>query len=128
MLAVPLIMLAILAMRIGLDKANLPFTQAVNFESWCCVQPGKPDKARILAMLEKAGGRHLVIVKPKDNKDDFFQWIYNGADIDQAPVVWARDIGLTQDRALLEHFRDRKVWQLDPNAQPPRLTPFSGVE
>jgi hypothetical protein len=126
-IAAPAIMLAILALRISLEQMHLPFTQAVNFESWCCVQPGNRNKARVMETLQKIGGKHLVIVKPKNNKDDFFQWIYNDADIDQAPVVWARDIDPEQDRALLEYFRDRTVWQLDPNAQPARLTPFSGT-
>jgi hypothetical protein len=126
-LAAPLIMLVILAVRIGLEKFHLPFTQAVNFESWCCVQPGNQNKARILAMLEKTGGKHLVIVKPKDNPNDFLQWIYNAADIDASPVVWARDLGAEKDRALVEYFRGRNVWLVDPNTQPARITPYSAA-
>jgi hypothetical protein len=124
MLAAPVIVLVILAVRIGLEKFHLPFTQAVNFESWCCVQPGNQNKARILAMLQKTGGKHLVIVKPKDNPNDFLQWIYNAADIDASPVVWARDLGPEQDRALVEYFRGRTVWLVDPNPKPARITPY----
>jgi hypothetical protein len=126
-LAAPLIMLAILAVRIGLEKFHLPFTQRVNFESWCCVQPGNQNKARILSILEKSGGKHLVIVKPKNNPDDFLQWIYNAADIDASQVVWARDLGPAQNRALLDYFRERTVWLVDPNAQPASITPYSGA-
>jgi hypothetical protein len=126
-LAAPVIMLVIIAVRIGLEKFHRPFTQTVNFESWCCVQPGNQNKARVLAMLEKAGGKHLVIVKPKDNPDDFLQWIYNAADIDASPVVWARDLGPEQNRALLEYFRGRRVWLVDPNQQPASITPYSGA-
>jgi len=126
-LAAPVIMLLILAVRVGLEKSHLPFTQAVNFESWCCVQPGNQNKARVLEMLEKTGGRHLVIVKPKDNPSDFLQWIYNAADIDASPVVWARDLGPEKDRALVEYFHGRSVWLVDPNAQPASITPFSGA-
>jgi len=123
-LAAPAIMLVILAVRIGLEKAHLPFTQRVNFESWCCVEPGNQNKERVLETLEKLGGKHLVIVKPKDNPNDFLQWIYNSADIDASPVVWARDLGPEQDRALLEYFRGRQVWLVDPNAQPATLRPY----
>jgi hypothetical protein len=123
-LVVPLIVLAILAVRIGLEKFHLPFTQAVNFESWCCVQPGNQNKARVLETLEKIGGKHLVIVKPKDDPNDFLQWIYNAADIDASGVVWARDLGPAQNRALLEYFRGRTVWLVDPNPQPARITPY----
>ncbi len=125
MLAAPAIMLVILAVRIGLEKSHLPFTQAVNFESWCCVQPGNQSKVRVLETLEKIGGKHLVIVKPKDNPNDFLQWIYNAADIDASPVVWARDLGPEEDRALVNYFRGRSVWLVDPNTQPARITPLS---
>jgi len=124
-LAAPMIMALILAVRIGLEKFHLPFTQANNFESWCCVQPGNQSKARILAMLEKSGGQHLVIVRPKNNPDDFLQWIYNAADIDGAPVVWARDLGPEENRALVGYFRGRSVWLVDPNVQPARITPYA---
>jgi hypothetical protein len=127
-LAGPLLMLAILGIRIGLEKAQLPFTQANNFESWCCVQPGNQSKARILGMLEKSGGRHLVIVKPKDDPNNFLQWIYNGADIDGQPVVWARDLSADENRKLIEYFRGRKVWLVDPNMQPAGIRPYSGAE
>jgi hypothetical protein len=127
-LAAPAIMLVILAVRIGLEKVHLPFTQRVNFESWCCVEPGNQNKERVIETLEKLGGKHLVIVKPKDNPNDFLQWIYNAADIDASPVVWARDMGPTEDRALLEYFRGRQVWLVDPNAQPAKLTPYSGAQ
>ena len=125
-LAGPMIMIVILAVRIGLEKSHLPFTQANNFESWCCVQPGNQNKARILETLEKTGGQHLVIVKPKDNPDDFLQWIYNAADIDRSQVVWARDLGAERNRALVDYFRGRTVWLVDPNMEPARITPYAG--
>jgi hypothetical protein len=68
-----------------------------------------------------------VIVKQKDNPNDFLQWIYNAADIDASQVVWARDLGPEQDRALVRYFHDRRAWLVDPNPQPARLTPFSGA-
>ncbi len=124
-LAAPVIMVLILALRIGLQKVNLPFTQANNFESWCCVQPGNQGKAQILAMLEKAGGKHLVIVKAKNDPNNFLQWIYNAADIDASPVVWARDLGPEENRSLVQYFQGRTVWLVDPNVQPARITPYA---
>ena len=118
------IMLLILGVRIGLEQFRLPFTQKTNFFSWCCVAPMNPNKAPILAMLEKNGGKHLVIVKPKSDPQNLFQWIYNDADIDASPVVWARDMGADLNRPLIDYFRDRKVWLVDPNLNPPLLTPY----
>lgn len=54
-----------------------------------------------------------------------FQWIYNAADIDASPVVWARDMGGQENQALLKYFHDRQVWLLDPNVEPPQIAPFT---
>jgi hypothetical protein len=121
----PLIIMLVLGVRIGLGAMHLPFTQRVNFQSWCCVKPGNPNKARILAILDRTDGRHLVLVKPKIDPDNVFQWIYNDADIDGSKVVWARDMGVEGNRSLLEYFRDRKIWVVDPNVDPATILPYS---
>jgi hypothetical protein len=121
----PFIMLLILGVRVGLGAMHLPFTQKVNFQSWCCVKPGNPNKARILAMLDSTDGKHLALVKPKTDPDNVFQWIYNDADIDASKIVWARDMGAEGNRALIEYFRDRKIWVVDPNVEPATIVPFS---
>lgn len=121
----PVIVMVIVVTRMGLEAAHLPFTQAVNYQSWCCVEPQSPAKAQIRAMLDGAAGRHLVLVKPKTNPDNVFQWIYNDADIDASKIVWARDMGAQGNATLLSHFHDRVVWTLDPNVNPPRLVRLS---
>ena len=121
----PAIMLLILCVRLGLGAMQLPFTQRVNFQSWCCVKPGNPNKARILGILNQTDGRHLVLVKPKTDPDNVFQWIYNDADIDGSKVVWARDMGARENRALLDYFHDRKIWIVDPNVDPAAIFPYS---
>jgi hypothetical protein len=123
--AAPMILVTILGVRIGLQAFGLPFTQAVNYQSWCCVKPGNPNKARIRAMLERIGGKHLVLVKPKTDPANAFQWIYNDADIDASSVVWARDMGPEGNRDLLRYFRDRKVWLVDPNTEPAAIAAFA---
>ena len=42
------------------------------------------------------------------------EWVYNGADIDGAKVLWARDLGLEQNDKLFAYFRDRTVWLVEP--------------
>src|SRR5262249_51707367 len=112
---------AILIIRISLGLLHLPYTQRVNFASWCCEQPGNPNRARIEAYLTGTAGEHLVLVKPKTDENNLFQWIYNRAEIDYAPIVWARDMGPDENRKLLEHFAGRKVWLVDPNVEPATL-------
>jgi hypothetical protein len=124
-IALPAILLVILAVRIGLEKLHLPFTQKVNYDSWCCVKPGNLNKARILAMVEQAAGRHLVLVKPKTDPANVLQWIYNDADIDASRVVWARDMGPQANESLLEYFHDRTIWLVDPNVEPAQLSRYA---
>jgi hypothetical protein len=123
LVAAPAVLVLILGTRIVLEKAHLPFTQKFNYQSWCCIQPGNPNKPRIVEMLEKLGGRHLVLVAPKTDPDNVFQWIYNDADIDASQIVWARDMGSPNNRALLDYFHGRKVWLLNPNVEPAQITP-----
>ena len=53
-----------------------------------------------------------------------WEWVYNGADIDHAKIVWARDMGNDQNEELLRYYNDRRVWLLDADAGPPQLTPY----
>src|SRR5205085_61052 len=64
-------------------------------------------RQQIAHALLARGGKHLVIVSP-----DVFDAVYNGADIDHAPIVWAHDLGAERDRALVNYFHDRTVWHL----------------
>ena len=60
----------------------------------------------------------------------FREWVYNEADIDQAKIVWAREMDDAQNRKLLEHFSDRTVWLAEVDHQydsPPKLTPYPAV-
>jgi hypothetical protein len=79
-------------------------------------------RAKILAELTARAGRDLVIVSYRPDHFVHDEWVYNAADIDAAPVVWARDMGAENTR-LMEYFRDRTVWRLDPDERLLRLVP-----
>jgi hypothetical protein len=90
---------------------------------------GNLERAAMLHQLQQLPGPQLVIVKYGSNHDVDREWVYNDADIDGAKVVWARDMGKDANQELLQYFRDRKIWFLEPDkpspdSPSPRLTPY----
>ena len=86
---------------------------------------GNLDRAAIVRQLKGEPGHHLVIVRYQPaygvNHDVDHEWVYNAADIDAAKIVWARDMGDSQNQELLRYFRDRHVWLLNGDQPQPRL-------
>ena len=74
--------------------------------------------------LESDGGRQLVVVRYGPNHDMHEEWVYNHADIDGSAVIWARDMGDARNRELLDYYRDRRVWLLEPDRPAPALDPY----
>ena len=70
------------------------------------------ERAGILKELKADGRQHLVIVRYGPMHLQNHEWVYNEADIDEARVVWAREMERPQMPRLLEYFRERQVWIL----------------
>jgi hypothetical protein len=117
-------MTLVLALRIGAQNLGLPYTQKLNYQSWCCKVQGNMNKQRITRALERIPGDHLVIVKTKTDPFNLLQWIYNAADIDASRIVWARDLGTERDAQLVSYFHGRQVWVVDPNVEPATLEKY----
>jgi hypothetical protein len=73
--------------------------------------------------LHREPGKQLVFVR-RSPWSASGEWIHNGADIDAAKIVWARDLG-EHNQKLLDYYRSRKAWLLEPDAIPPRLGPYT---
>ena len=111
-------MALVLALRIAAQDVGLPYTQKLNYQSWCCRVQGNLNKYRIAADLDRKTGKQLVFVRAKTDPNNLFQWIYNDADIDGSRIVWARDLGPERDAELARYFSGRQVWMVDPNVEP----------
>ena len=94
---------------------------------WTGPQAWSLERARILASLEEDGDRHLVIVRYGTQHHPYEEWVYNAADIDHANVVWAREMDAARNRELLQYFKNRRAWRLEPDANPPKLTPYHSL-
>ena len=120
----PATMILVLTLRIAAQQAGLPYTQKLNFQTWCCRVEGNQNKPRIIAELAKTPGNHLVFVKPKTDPANLYQWIYNGADLTTSRDVWARDLGDSENAQLAASMTGRTVWMVDPNINPATLAPY----
>jgi hypothetical protein len=88
-------------------------------------RPMGGERARVLAELDSLPGRHLVFVRYGPDHDSLPEWVYNEADIDRSKVVWARDMGDAQNAELINYFKGRHVWLVQPDEDPPKLSPYS---
>jgi hypothetical protein len=106
-------------------------TQAHNWQTRLRLRPrvgSVGSRALVEAQLTGQGARHLVLVSYGPGHDVGNEWVYNRADVNGAPIVWARDMGPEDNRELLAYYSDRKVWRLQVNrgADRPELTLLRG--
>lgn len=75
----------------------------------------RPQPAHARSVVEKQllsdDQKDLVIVSYADDYPITRDWVYNAADIDASPIVWARDMGTEKNARLLEYFAGRKIWR-----------------
>lgn len=85
----------------------------------------RTNRPQVLARLEQEPGNQLAIVRYSSQHDPRDEWVYNGADIDGEKVVWAHDMGRDQDAQLVDYFKGRHVWLVEPDDRFPRVTAFA---
>jgi hypothetical protein len=117
-----LTVLAVAAARsLGLNPSTASGLEFVS-PTW-----GLRDRAAVLSRFEQLPGRHLVIVRYSADHNVHREWVYNDADIDAARVVWARETDSASDRRLLSYFSDRRVWLVEPDVRPLRISNYVAV-
>ncbi len=82
------------------------------------------SRGRLERTVKEHPGRHLIIVRYNAELRPIEEWVYNGADIDGAEVVWAHDLGAVENRRLASYFHDRQVWLFQPNIDPDWIAPY----
>jgi hypothetical protein len=117
---IPLVLCAMIILRLTAIVAHVQIEP-----EW---PRGNIARAKIVRALQNAPDQQLILVRYGKTHLPDSEWVYNAADIDNAKVVWAREMGPSNDRELLEYFRARTPWLLCPDKPFARPEPLSRPE
>jgi hypothetical protein len=113
-----------------LYAAVLPVALAVMVAAQLVVGRGYPPESwhfqrdTMERALSAGFDRHIVVVRYGPGHETGQEWVYNRADLDGAPVIWAHDMGDDRNQRLLQYFAGRKAWLLELPSATPRPVPY----
>jgi hypothetical protein len=90
--------------------------------TWAC--QGDPSRAAIARELSHIPGKHLIMVRYEEDHNVHDEWVYNGAEIDSAKVLWARELDAEQNAKLFAYFKNRQIWLVEPDTDNTELIPY----
>jgi hypothetical protein len=125
--AIPVLCLLLVGLRLYAQPLKLDLGQWPEMR-WYGPQPNGVPRAGVLATLKSYPGQQLAIVRYMPYHDFTDDWVYNAPNIEKSKVVWARDMGAAKNLELLQYFRNRKVWLVEPDFNPPRVFPYGCAE
>jgi hypothetical protein len=108
----------------GIREARNPDHQSLVSSEAVWGTPGNWQRAQVLARFQAMPGEHLAIVRYSPEYGGG-EWVYNGADLDHAKVVWAREIPGVDPKPLLDYYQDRSAWLVEPGPQDAKVSPYS---
>ena len=91
---------------------------------WSSYKNTMPDRARVAAWLAEQPGKQLAIVRYAPEHDVLHEWVFNGADLENGKVVWARELRPDWEAALVSHYKDRHIWLVEPDSSPVVIKPY----
>ena len=115
----------ILVYAVMLLFLQLPVIEAASHPgySWAA------QRAAIVKQLEAKSGKHLVLVRYAPNHNMFQEWVYNGYDLENGKVLWAREMtDPGRNRELIEHYPGRTVWLLEADRYRAAPVPYTDVK
>jgi hypothetical protein len=86
--------------------------------------PLEIQRASIESKLNALSGKQLIIVHYPYMYAPWVEWVFNDADLDQAHVLWARDMGYLENKELLNYYSDRQVWYTVRGDSAPVILPY----
>ncbi len=133
--AVPLVCLSMILVRASVGRPHVSPGTLWPLTAYNAYSVETP-RGRIRAELEGSSGRHLVIIHYRPHAEPGkgggphqwdHEWVYNEADIDEAKIVWAWDMGPSENQELITYFKDRHNWLVDLDAPDSGPVPYSAA-
>jgi hypothetical protein len=90
---------------------------------WPC--EGDPSRVAIAQKLKHTPGKHLIMVRYGEDHNVHDEWVFNGADLDGAKVLWARELDPQQNAKLFAYYKDRRIWLVTPDSDNEYLEPYT---
>lgn len=75
----------------------------------------------ISSCMQSESGQHVVFVTYDSEPLLNAEWVYNGADIDDSDIVWARSRSAQANEGLRVYYEDRRSWTLEVGSESGRL-------
>jgi hypothetical protein len=119
--SVPLVVAAMAAVRIAVGAAAIPMNLSEPL-TWTREARAPVVREATIEELRGMGGTHVVFVRYGRSRNGFAEYVYNGADIDGSPIVWARDMGAERNAALKRYYPSRTYWLLEVGMGEPELS------
>ena len=70
-------------------------------------------RRQIVENLRSQGGKHLIFVETDEARPaDARFYVYNEAEIANSRIIWAHNLNSDENRVLIEHYGNRKIWLL----------------
>ena len=65
-----------------------------------------------------------MLVRYGERHNPHLEWVQNEADLEEARVVWAREMDRARTAALLREFPERRPWLLHADRRPQVPIPY----
>ena len=91
-------------------------------------QPGRPTFRQAIADSLARHGPGVILVRYAPTHPYTDEWVYNLADVDASPMVWAHDLGPAANAELLRYYHNRRPWivDVDQESGPFPVHPYPG--
>src|SRR5437879_5854919 len=87
----------------------------------------KAAGARTARALSATDASHARIGRSQLGRNVPNNWVYHRPEIDCAMYVGSREMDASRDAALIKYLKGRRVWLVEPDEMPPRLSPYPGL-